>query len=751
MKITHLFATVAICLMIGACDGGQRIVNRSPVDYVNPYIGNISHLLVPTFPTIQLPNSMLRVYPERADYTTELLNGLPLIVTNHRERSAFNLSPYQGETLHPIITFNYDNEHLTPYSYEVELDDNRMKAEYALSHQAALYKITFEADKPAYIIVNSRNGSIHVGENFISGHQRLSDNTNVYVYIEPQEKPLSTGILENGIIEASKDNAEGINACAAWRFPEGTTTVSLRYGISFISEEQAEKNLRRELKDYDIEKLAQTGREIWNEALGRIKVEGGTEDDKIVLYSSFYRTFERPICMSEDGRYFSAFDGKVHDDNGTPFYTDDWIWDTYRAAHPLRTLIDQKKEEDIITSYLLMAEQMGNMWMPTFPEVTGDTRRMNSNHAVATIADALAKGLKVDTVKAYEACRKGIEEKTLAPWSGAVAGWLDNFYRENGYIPALRPNEKENDPNVHPFEKRQPVAVTLGTSYDQWCLSRIAEALGKKEEAAHYLQCSYNYRNIFNEETGFFHPKDKEGNWIEPFDYRYSGGMGAREYYGENNGWVYRWDVPHNVSDLINLMGGNEQFIANLDRTFSEPLGRSKYQFYSQLPDHTGNVGQFSMANEPSLHIPYLYNYAGQPWKTQKRIRQMLKTWFRNDLMGMPGDEDGGGMTSFVVFSSLGFYPVTPGSPTYNIGSPLFTNIKITFSNGSIFEVEAKNASDKNKYIQSATLNGQEWNKPWFSHEDLKNGGKLVLIMGSKPNKAWGSGADATPPSVENK
>ena len=751
MKITHLFATVAICLMIGACDGGQRIVNRSPVDYVNPYIGNISHLLVPTFPTIQLPNSMLRVYPERADYTTELLNGLPLIVTNHRERSAFNLSPYQGETLHPIITFNYDNEHLTPYSYEVELDDNRMKAEYALSHQAALYKITFEADKPAYIIVNSRNGSIHVGENFISGHQRLSDNTNVYVYIEPQEKPLSTGILENGIIEASKDNAEGINACAAWRFPEGTTTVSLRYGISFISEEQAEKNLRRELKDYDIEKLAQTGREIWNEALGRIKVEGGTEDDKIVLYSSFYRTFERPICMSEDGRYFSAFDGKVHDDNGTPFYTDDWIWDTYRAAHPLRTLIDQKKEEDIITSYLLMAEQMGNMWMPTFPEVTGDTRRINSNHAVATIADALAKGLKVDTVKAYEACRKGIEEKTLAPWSGAVAGWLDNFYRENGYIPALRPNEKENDPNVHPFEKRQPVAVTLGTSYDQWCLSRIAEALGKKEEAAHYLQCSYNYRNIFNEETGFFHPKDKEGNWIEPFDYRYSGGMGAREYYGENNGWVYRWDVPHNVSDLINLMGGNEQFIANLDRTFSEPLGRSKYQFYSQLPDHTGNVGQFSMANEPSLHIPYLYNYAGQPWKTQKRIRQMLKTWFRNDLMGMPGDEDGGGMTSFVVFSSLGFYPVTPGSPTYNIGSPLFTNIKITFSNGSIFEVEAKNASDKNKYIQSATLNGQEWNKPWFSHEDLKNGGKLVLIMGSKPNKAWGSGADATPPSVENK
>ena len=753
MRITHFFATATIVAMLSGCNGGQsQSSNKEPVDYVNPYIGNISHLLVPTFPTIQLPNSMLRVYPERADYTTELLNGLPLIVTNHRERSAFNLSPYQGTELRPIITYNYDNEHLTPYSYEVDLDDNRMKAEYALSHQSALYRITFEADKPAYIIVNSRNGSIHVGENFISGHQQLSDNTNVYVYIEPQEKPVSTGILNDGVIEASKDNAEGINACAAWRFADGTTTVNLRYGISFISEEQAEKNMRNELKDYNIKNLAKAGRQLWNETLGRIKVEGGTEDDKTVLYSSFYRTFERPICMSEaGGRYFSAFDGKVHDDNGTPFYNDDWIWDTYRAAHPLRTLIDQKKEEDIIASFLLMAEQMGTMWMPTFPEVTGDSRRMNSNHAVATIADALAKGLKLDTAKAYEACRKGIEEKTLAPWSGAAAGWLDEFYRKNGYIPALRPDEKETDPNVHPFEKRQPVAVTLGTSYDQWCLSRIADALGKKDEAEYYLQCSYNYRNLFNQETGFFHPKDKEGNWITPFDYRYSGGMGAREYYGENNGWVYRWDVPHNVADLISLMGGKEQFVANLDQTFIEPLGRSKYAFYAQLPDHTGNVGQFSMANEPSLHIPYLYNYAGQPWKTQKRIRQMLKTWFRNDLMGIPGDEDGGGMTSFIVFSSLGFYPVTPGMPVYNIGSPLFTNAKITLSNGSVFEIKASNASEENKYIQSAILNGQKWEKAWFSHNDIKNGGKLILVMGNKPNKAWGNDANAVPPSANDR
>lgn len=750
MKITHLTLSVAIACTLGACGVQQNMPDKAPIDYVDPYIGNISHLLVPTFPTIQLPNSMLRVYPERADYTSELLNGLPIIVTNHRERSAFNLSPYQGDSLRPVMAYTYDNERLTPYSYSVELDDNRIKAEYALSHQSAQYRITFEPDKPAYVIVNSRNGAIRVGHNFICGRQQLSNNTNVYLYIEPQEEAIEAGVVENGVIEGSKDLAEGTNVCAAWRFAEGTSTVNLRYGISFISEEQAEKNLRREQKEYNLENLVQTGRDIWNETLGRIRVEGGTEDEKIVFYSSFYRTFERPVCMSEDGRYFSAFDGQVHNDNGTPFYTDDWIWDTYRAAHPLRVLIDRQKEEDIIDSYLRMAEQMGNLWMPTFPETTGDTRRMNSNHAVATVADALAKGLHVDTVKAYEACRRGMEEKTLAPWSGNPAGWIDAFYHDHGYIPALRPDEQETDPNVHPFEKRQPVAVTLGTSYDQWCLSRIATALGKTEEAAHYLQCSYNYRNLFNPTTSFFHPKDKDGRWIEPFDYRFPGGMGAREYYGENNGWVYRWDVPHNIADLINLMGGNEAFIANLDQMFREPLGRSKYEFYAQLPDHTGNVGQFSMANEPSLHVPYLYNYAGQPWKTQKRIRQMLRTWFRNDLMGIPGDEDGGGMTSFVVFSSLGFYPVTPGFPAYNIGSPLFTRAQITLSNGKVFEIEAQGASDENKYIQSATMNGKEWNKPWFSHDDLKEGGKLVLVMGNHPNKAWGVNAGNVPPSANN-
>ena len=206
--------------------------------------------------------------------------------------------------------------------------------------------------------------------------------------------------------------------------------------------------------------------------------------------------------------------------------------------------------------------------------------------------------------------------------------------------------------------------------------------------------------------------------------------------------------MQHNFRDLADLMGGREALVRNLDRTFAEPMGRGKREFYEQLPDQTGNIGQFTMANEPSLHIPYIYNYAGAPWKTQKRIRQCLATWFRNDVMGVPGDEDGGGLTSFVVFSSLGFYPVTPGFPAYNIGSPLFSDIRVKLPGGT-FHIIARGCSATNKYIQSATLNGQPWDKPWFSHDDIRNGGTLILQMGPRPNKTWGSAPEAAPPSAE--
>jgi len=746
-KICGICFILLLCCGVWVSCSKNATDSKDPVDYVNPYMGNISHLLVPTYPTIHLPNSMLRVYPQRDDYTTDVITGLPLVVTSHRGRSAFSISPAQPSTeaeLKAVYKYPYDNEIIRPYYYESVVGDNEYFVRYSLSQRSAIYEVTFKENGPSYLVFNVADGEISANGNTISGMQLLANDTKVYIYAETDISPIKSIPIEN-----ITGNGSNKNKAVALYFGETADRVKIRYGISFINSEQAKENLYNEIKDFDLELLISKGKKIWNEALNKMDVNGA-EEDKTLFYTSLYRCYERPVNISEYGRYYSAFDKSVHKDDGQPFYTDDWIWDTYRATHPLRLLIDHQTESHILNSFITMAEQMDSLWMPTFPEITGDSRRMNSNHAVATIADAYSKGLtSFDLAKAYEACRKGIQEKTLAPWSAMPAGWLDDFYKKNSYIPALYPGEKETVPEVHSFEKRQPVAVTLGTAYDEWCLSRIASFLNKKEDEAFFKKQGLNYRTLYNSETGFFHPKDKYGKFIEPFDYRIAGGLGAREYYGENNGWIYRWDVQHNIADLISLMGGRDKFNENLDKTFREPLGMSKFRFYAQIPDHTGNVGQFSMANEPSLHIPYLYAYSGKPWMTQKRIHTLINQWFRNDLMGMPGDEDGGGMSAFVVFSMLGFYPVTPGLPMYVIGSPFFEQATVSLSNGKKFTITAENYLEENKYIQSARLNGREWDKPWFSHEEIKNGGELVLVMGKEPNFVWGSRTEDSPPSFE--
>jgi predicted alpha-1,2-mannosidase len=743
INLKNKIGVVALALFsISNAQQQKNIANtEKPVDYVNPYMGNISHLLVPTYPTIHLPNSLMRVYPERRAFTGVVLNGLPMVVTSHRGKSAFNISPFQGDEkdLKPIVEYSYDQEKLTPYSYFVRLDEQQISVDFGLSHQSAAYNFKFEKNEPLYLILNSKQGEMKWDGKAISGYQILENDTKVYLYLIPEESPERVSSHNNGNLSPA-NYSDGKNANLVLQYAVGTKVLNVKYGISFIDSNQAKRNLEREINSKSVKDLQNEGRKIWNKSLGKIKITGGSYNDKTVFYTSLYRCFERSVCISEDGRYYSAFDKKIHQDNGRPFYTDDWIWDSYRAHHPLRTLIEPKKEEDILNSFVLMAQQMDHLWMPTFPEITGDSRRMNSNHGVASIIDGHRKGLRnFDFSKAYEACKGAIEEKTLAPWSGKPAGELDTFYKKQGYFPALEEGLEETVPEVDALESRQPVAVTLGTSYDHWCLSQIAEILGKKEDADSFRTTSFNYRNLFNPDTKFFHPKDKNGNFITPFDYVFSGGLGARKYYGENNGWIYRWDVQHNIPDLINLMGGNEEFAKNLDAMFAQPLGKNKFKFYSQLPDHTGNVGQFSMANEPSFHIPYLYNFAGQSWKTQKYIRKLLSEWFRNDLMGVPGDEDGGGMSAFVVFSQMGFYPVTPGIPVYSIGSPVFATSTVQLENGKAFQVVTKNYAPENKYIQSAKLNGDVWNNPWFSHDALKDGGILELTMGDKPNKLWGN------------
>ncbi len=745
MKISTRWALASLmsALMLGSCcnNGGEN--SKTPVDYVNPYVGNISHLLVPTYPTVSRPNSMMRIYPNRTDYTADFMSGLPVIIPSHRGGSPMSFNPTQasGSELQPVMKYSYDLETITPYSWNVYLDEAKINVDYAPAEKSAVYRFNFEKDGDAKLVVTARNGEINVNEQgAIEGYQVLGrDNkSKVYIYVETEQPIVSSEYLGNGknSLAANFGNQKDVN---------------MRYGISYISVDQAKKNLEREIKDFDTKKLAEASKKAWNDALGKIKVEGGREQDKNVFYTSLYRTYERMINFSEDGRYWSAYDHQVHEDNGTPFYADDWIWDTYRAVHPLRILIEPEKEKAMVNSYILMGQQNPDGWLPTFPGIAGDGHSMNCNHGVAIIADAYAKGIadNIDLKAAYEVGKAAIMEKSLLPFTYQPKTELDDFFHANGYFPAIPDWEKETVKEVNPNEMRQPVPVTLGTSYDFWCLAQIAKAIGDDKEYEYCMKRSLDYRNLFNAETGFFHPKDAKGEFIKDVDYRWSGGQGGRYYYDENNGWIYRWDVQHNFADLVSLMGGPEKFAQGLDDMYRTALPHGKYVFYNKFPDQTGNMGMYCAGNEPCTHIPYLYNYAGQPWKTQKRVREVIDCYYRDDVMGVPGDEDGGGMTAFVVFTQLGFYPVTPGMPAYNIGSPVFEKSTIDLGNGKTFEIEATNVSYHNKYIQSATLNGQEWNKPWFSHDDIKNGGKLVLVMGPKANEKWGSDLANVPPSSE--
>jgi len=409
--------------------------------------------------------------------------------------------------------------------------------------------------------------------------------------------------------------------------------------------------------------------------------------------------------------------------------------------------------QDRIASYIRMYEQTG--WMPKFSNPAGPGSVMTGNHTAAWMADAWFKGLRnFDVEKGYEGNRKNTLEGTLIPWQFGPRTTLDDIYAEKGFFPALPPGAEETEPRVNPKEFRQAVAVTLEYSYDDWNLAQMARVLGRDEDSALLMKRAGNYRNVYRVEKQQMSPRDATGQWIEPFDPAWDGGQGARYYFTENNGILFNWQVRHDLSGLFDLMGGRPAAEKKLDHLFRTDFGRFEdgnpipsYMFFRQFPDSTGMVGQFSMGNEPAFHIPYLYVYLGSPWKTQKRIRSLLDLWFMDNVFGIPGDEDGGGMSAWAVFSMMGFYPVVPGVPLYVIGTPSFDEVSMVLPDQKRFTVVAVGNSPENKYIQSVSLNGQSLTRLWFRHEELMAGGVLTLQMGRFPNKTLGTRLEDLPPS----
>lgn len=722
MKRTCILAAIIMALPLTVDGRG-----KSGLKYVDPTIGGVGVLLQPTRPTVQIPNQIIRWSPSRADLLDDMIADFPLTLTSHRQQSVFGFLPLASGSLDGDVWTAkqvYDDELTTPYDYRARLEGCSIR--FSAAPRSGIIDVSF--DEPDGGILRFRilngNGSYElVDDHTIAGKEDFFG-ISAYTYVE-FDKPVSD-------LQMSQDGLQ-LTVSAPY------DRIGLRYGISYISIDQAKDNLSREIPVQDLKAVRKDAESEWEKTIGRIKVKGGTEDQKRLFFTSFYRCCERMVNTSEYGRYYSAYDHQVHESD-RPFYNDNWMWDTHISLEPLQTILNPEMEEDKIQSYVEMYKQGGTM--PSFAVIWGDWPAMTGNYAAVWMADARAKGLEFDLETAYEGLRKNSLDATLIPWRNGPRTEIDDFYNEHGYYPALHPGEQETVSMVEPvWERRQAVSITTAFSYADWAIAQLAKELGKEEDVRLFLERAAFYRNVYRPDKGLFWPKDAAGKWIEGVDPRYM----DRAYYTENNAYTFQWDVKHDLEGLFALMGGRAEAEKKLDDLFRIQLSMPKYHFLYILPDATGMVGQFAMGNEPSFHIPYLYDYLGAPWKTQKRIHQLVDMLFSDTVSGIPGDEDGGGMSSFVVFSMMGFFPVTPGVPVYAIGSPFFDKVTIALPNGRKFTVKAKGLSAENKYIQSARLRGKSLDRAWFTHEELMEGGTLEFVMGTEPNKEWGVGCP--PPS----
>ncbi|BDD02010.1 GH92 family glycosyl hydrolase [Persicobacter psychrovividus] len=709
--------------------------------YIDPQIGNVAPFLVPTFPTMHQPNQLVRMFPVRKDYLSDEIEAFPMLVYAHRRPGMMRIKAGASgfdQLKQQSMIVDHDLETYQPWLYEGYLIEDDIKISFTPGKKCGIYKIDFQENTNRNLIIQGKRSlsfrqlspnSYALSETIINrdrGPDPRVLKLRVYAHLEfvdANQQPIHLKVEEHKDWLAISSPKE--------------EELYLKYAVSYISPKQAKRNFK-EIKNKDFQSVCQQAKTAWDEKMNQIQVKGGTEAQKRTFFTSLYRTYERMVDITEEGQYYDIYQQTVRQTD-QPMYADDWVWDSYRSHHPLRTILNPEQEGDMVSSFIRMYQSSG--WMPTFMQAFGNTMCMNSYHSSAIVLDAFNKGIRnFDADKAYQGISHTLNTRTFIPWrQGNPRTFLDDFFHQQGYFPSLALGEKENMPDqvVDDFEKRQPVPVTLGVSYDFWALGKLGEALSK-EDHQRYLEFSKNYQKLWHPEHRLFMPKDINGNWVA-IDPKLDGGLGYRDYYDENNGWTYAWDVQHDIEGLRALLGGKIAAEKRLDQLFREPLGKRKNQFYVDGSNSTGMVGQFSMGNEPSFHIPYLYNHFGAPWKTQQKTRFLLDTWFKDNIFGIPGDEDGGAMTSFVVFSSLGLYPVTPGIPVYDISSPIFEEASIQLTNGNTFTIKAPKASKRNKYIQSAKLNGKVLNKPQIKHETIMKGGILELKLDSLPNKSWGA------------
>lgn len=529
-------------------------------------------------------------------------------------------------------------------------------------------------------------------------------------------------------IQMGVDRLSGKQAGAFVRFDTAKDQkVECRVASSYISIEQAQRNMDREIGKADFETIRQRGDERWNEMLGRVKIEGATEEQRRTFYSALYRSILFPNRFHEinaEGKpvYYSPYDGKLHDG---VLYTDSGYWDTFRSAHPLYNLLYPEVSSEILESIVSTFGQSG--WLPTW-SCPGHSSCMIGNHAFSLLADGWAKGVRgFDLQKAVDAMKHDAHDQFMGLGRPGFKS-----YDKSGYVA---------------FEETSDsTAKTLEYAYDDFCAGTLALAAGRTNDAQAFMKASMNYANVIDPSTRFARGRKADGSWCEPFDPLEWGGA-----FVEGNAWQWTWSVMHDVPGLIEKLGGDKAFIEKLDTMLNmgSAVNTGIYHFMIHEMNEmvAQNMGQYAHCNEPCHHVLYLYDYAGQPWKTQARVRQVMNLLYQSTPDGLSGDEDTGQTSAWYVLSALGLYPVCPGDPNYAIGSPLFSKATLLWPEGRTFVVSAPQNGPQRIYIQGATLNGEPWNKVYLGHEQILKGGTIQFNMSSMPDYKWGTAPESRPPT----
>lgn len=750
---------------------------KTPVDYVNPFIG--TNYMGHTFPGATVPFGMVQLSPDTEheshnvkgkynktvyrycagyQYEDKTIVGFShthFHGTGHSDLGDFLLMPTTGKIqLEPGTAeepekgyrsrFSHSTEKASPGYYKVKLEDYDIDAELTSTDRVGIHKYKYNNSEKANLILDLVHGIYDYDGKVVWASVRVENDTLVtgfrqtngwartkYIYFAMSfSRPIkSYGLREFGNLDYKgfwrKWNQEdnfperaGKKLKGFFKFDlDESKELVVRFALSGTGTAGAVKNLKAEAPHNNFEKYKKEAVDKWNKELSKVKIEAD-ENKKVIFYTALYHSGMSPVIYSDvDGKY-RGLDQNIHTAKGYQKYTIFSLWDTFRAFHPLQTILNEKRTSDMVNSMLSHYNESVHKILPVWSHHSNDNWCMIGYHAVPVIADAVMKDIK------------GFDYKTAleAVVSSATYGKYDGleYYMNMGFVPA--------DKNSSAASK------TLEYAYDDWTIYQMAKKLGDKKTEVDFKKRALNYKNLFCEETGFMRAKNFDGSWKTPFDPLNTHGQG----YIEGNAWNYSLFVPHDVQGFVNLLGSKEKLTDWLDKLFTMDLPEESYAG-SEDVEKVGIIGNYVHGNEPSHHVPYMYNFVGQPWKTQEKVTLINKTMYRNETDGLCGNDDCGQMSAWYIFSSIGFYPVAPGSNQYVIGSPFIDRAEINLENGNKFTMVADNLSDKNIYIKEIYLNGRKYDKLYINHSEIMKGGTLRFVMDLVPNKSLGKSDNSVP------